>query len=68
MAAIHRLALMGVELVLDGRLCISPIRVTDELFVAPFADSERRNVPDSSYDPKIALEHVQSLAHLEGRS
>jgi hypothetical protein len=68
LAAIHRLALVGVELVLDGRLCISTIRVTGKLFVAPLADSKRRNVPDSLYDPKIAFGHVQSLAHLEGRS
>ncbi len=66
LAAIHRLALVGIELALNGGLCISPFRVTDELCIAPFADSKRWDVPDSLYDSKIAFSHVQSLAHHAG--
>jgi hypothetical protein len=57
---------MGIELALDGGLCISPLRVCAELCVASFADSEDRNVSDSSYDPKIAFWHERSLAHRRG--
>jgi len=68
LAAIHRLALVGVELALDGRLCISTVRVSGELCVTSLADSKSRNVSGSLYDPKIAFSHVQSLAHREGWS
>ena len=59
---------MGIELPLDEGLCISTVGVSGELCVASLADSERRNVPDSLYDPKIAFRHVQSLAYREGRA
>jgi hypothetical protein len=59
LAAIHRFAFVGIELPLNVRLGISTVRV---------ADSERRNVPDSLYDPKIAVGHNWSLAHLVGRA
>jgi hypothetical protein len=66
LTAIQQLALVGIELPLDGRLCIPTGRFSGELGIAAFADSEHRNIPDSLYDPKIALGHVQSLAHREG--
>jgi hypothetical protein len=57
---------VGIELPLDGRLCIPTVRVPSELCVASFADSEHRNVSDPLYDPKIPFGHVQSLAYREG--
>ncbi len=63
LAAVYRLALVGVELPLYVRLCIPPVWFAGELRVASFADSERWDVPDSLYDPKIAFRHIQSLAH-----
>ena len=66
LTAVHRLALVGIELPLDGRLRISPIRVCAELRIASFADSECRDIPDSLYDPKIAFWHDRSLAHQTG--
>jgi len=67
LAAVYRLARVSVELALNGGLCISPIRVADELLVASFADSEGRNISDPLYDPQLALWHEFSLAHLAGR-
>jgi len=55
------LALVHVELLLDGRLCVPPVRVSRELGIAVFADSTHGNVPDSLYDSKIALRHEASL-------
>ena len=66
MTAVNRLALVSVELALDGGLCISPVGVSGELRVTSFADPEGRNVSSSLYDPEIALGHLQSLAHREG--
>jgi hypothetical protein len=68
LAAIHRFAFVGIELPLNVRLGISTVRVSGKLCVATLADSERRNVPDSLYDPKIAVGHNWSLAHLVGRA
>ena len=67
LAAIHRFAFVSVELLLNGGLGVSHVGVSRELGIAAFADSEHWNVPDSLYDPKIALGHVGSLAHLAGR-
>jgi hypothetical protein len=53
-------------MVLDRRLCITAIRIADELLVASFADSESRNISDSLYDSKIALGHIRSLAYAAG--
>jgi hypothetical protein len=68
LAAVHRLASMRVELLLDGGLGIPHVGVTRELGVAAFADSEHWDVPDSFYDPKIALCHRESLAHSAGKA
>jgi hypothetical protein len=68
LAAIHRLAFVGIKLPLNVRLGISTVRVSGKLRVATLADSECRNVPDSLYDPKVALRHDWSLAHLAGRA
>ena len=59
LAAVQRLALVGIELPLDSRLRVSSVGVSGELGIAAFADSQRRNVSDSLYDPKIAFRHVQ---------
>lgn len=61
LAGILRLALMRVELFLDGRLRVPHVRVSRELGIAIFTDSEHWNVPDSFYDPKIALGHKASF-------
>jgi hypothetical protein len=66
LTTIHRFALVGIELPLDSRLRIPAVGIAGELCVAPFADSECRDVSGSLYDPKIALGHIQSLAHREG--
>jgi hypothetical protein len=66
LTAVGQRALVGIELPLDRRLCVSSVGISGELCVAPFADSEHRNIPDSLYDPKIALGHVRSLAHPAG--
>lgn len=61
LAGILWLALVRVELLSDGRFGVACVRVCWELCIAVFADSEHRNVPDSFYDPKIALWHVSSF-------
>lgn len=53
LAAVYRLALVGIEL----RLNVGII----ELSIASFADAKAR-----FDDPQFALRHVQSLAHREG--
>ena len=68
LATVQRLALVSVELLLDGRLGIPHVGVSRELGVATFTDSHHRNIPASLYDPKIAFRHIQSLAHREGRA
>ncbi|PYX82528.1 MAG: hypothetical protein DMG70_14530 [Acidobacteria bacterium] len=59
LAAIDQLALMGVELFLDGGLGIPHLGVSPELRVTAFTDSEHRNVPNSFHDPKITLWHIK---------
>ena len=68
LTAVHRLALVGIELLLDSRLRIPHVGVSRELSIAVFADSEHRDVPSSLYDSELAFGHVQSLAHREGRT
>ena len=63
LAAINRLTLVGIELLLDGRLGIPHVGVSRKLGVTAFADSEHRDVPNSLHDPKNALWHAESLAH-----
>lgn len=65
LAAIHRFALVDIELFLDSRLRIPHIGVSHELRIAAFTDSKYRNVPDSFYDPKSAFSHNRSLAYLK---
>lgn len=55
------LALVQVELRLDGGLCVPPAWVSRELSSTGFADSEHRHVSDPLYDPKIALRHEASF-------
>jgi hypothetical protein len=56
LAAIYRLALVGIELCLNiGVFKLSIAALT-------YADSRRGLL----YDPQLALGHVQSLAHREG--
>jgi hypothetical protein len=57
------LALVRVELLLNGRLRVSHVGVSRELDVAIFTDSEHWNVPDSFHDPKIALWHEASFPY-----
>jgi hypothetical protein len=61
LAGILRLALVHIELLLNGRLRVPHVRVSRELSVAMFTDSEHGNIPDSFYNPKIALEHEASF-------
>jgi hypothetical protein len=68
LATVYRLAAVCVELLLDGRLRVAHVGVSRELRVAPFADSEHRDVPNPFHDPKIALWHTESLAHSAGRA
>jgi hypothetical protein len=68
LAAVHRFALVGVELLLNSGLCVSHLRIPGKLSIAAFADSEHRDAPDSLYDPKAALWHEESLAHSAGRA
>jgi hypothetical protein len=65
LATVHRLALVRVELLLDGRLCVPHAGVSRELGVAVFANPQHRNVPDSLDNSEFALWHIQSLAHRE---
>jgi hypothetical protein len=65
LATVHRLALVRVELLLDGGLCVPHAGVSRELGFAVFANPEHRNVPDSLDNSKFALWHIQSLAHRE---
>jgi hypothetical protein len=58
LAAVHRLALVGIEL----RLKIG----TFELGVAALAHADSRR--GLFHDSEFALEHVQSLTHREGRA
>lgn len=57
LAAIHRLALVGIELCLNIGIL--------ELSVAALTHADGRR--GLLYDPQLALGHVQSLAHLGGR-
>ena len=68
LTAVYGLALVGVELLLDSRLSIPPVRVSSKLPVATFTDSEHWYIPNLFHDPKIALLHGCSLAHLAGRA
>jgi len=70
LAAVHRLALVGVELVADtgqSRICVGQsLGYYIKLCVAAFADAERRDTPGMFYDPKFTLLHDCSLAHPAG--
>ena len=57
LAAVHRLALVSVELCLNIGVF--------ELSIAALTDTDGRR--GLLYDPQLALGHVQSLAHLGGR-
>jgi len=57
LAVIQRLARVVIELTLNIRLGVPPVRVSGELRIASFANSERGNAPDPPYDPQIALGH-----------
>ena len=61
LAGVHQLALVTVELLLDGRLCIPHIRVAHELLVAMFTDSKHWDISDPLHDPKITLWHIISF-------
>jgi hypothetical protein len=54
---------MGIELLLDSRLGIPHVWIPRELGTTTFADSKHRDVPNPFHDPKIALWHIESLAH-----
>jgi len=72
LAAVYGLALVGVKMVANtsqGRVRVRQrLDCHSELSVAALADSKHRNPPGTFYDSKIALGHVQSLAHLAGRA
>jgi hypothetical protein len=68
LAAVHRLAVVCVELLLDGRLRVAHVRVSRKLRVTAFADSEHWDVPYLFHDSQIALSHTESLAHSAGRA
>lgn len=58
LAAVHRLALVGIELCLNIGIL--------ELSIAPFTHADGRRA--LLYDPQFALLHDSSLAHLAGRA
>jgi hypothetical protein len=66
LAAIRRLTLVPIELLLNGRLGIPHVGIARELGVTAFADSEDWNIPNPLHESQIALCHIQSLAHLIG--
>ena len=59
LAAVHRLALVRIELCFH----VSPF----ELRIASHADAQNGFPVFSLYDPELALEHDSSLAHWRGR-
>jgi hypothetical protein len=59
LAAIHRLALVGLKMGLNIIL---------ELCVAPLTDAQNGYTFDPRHDPEFALRHDCSLAHLAGRA
>ncbi len=61
LAGILRLALVRVELLLDGRLGVPHLGVSRELGVAIFTDSEHGHVPEPFHDAKIAFGHGHSF-------
>jgi hypothetical protein len=63
LAAIHRLALVSIELCLNISFFIRKVRL--ELSVAPFADTDGGR--GWFHDSQFAFLHDCSLAHLEGR-
>ncbi len=65
LAAIHGLALVGIELCTYFSFGIIFDRLVGmELRIAAFADAKRDR--RSFYDPKLAFCHDRSLAHLAG--
>jgi hypothetical protein len=58
-AFVHALALVRIELLLDGWLAFDrhTLRVCRELFITVFADCQHWDIGDSLYDSKIALRH-----------
>jgi len=61
LAAVQRLAIVGIELPLNGRLRVAHVRVARELGVAAFADPEHRKVSNLFYDSQLTLRHENSL-------
>jgi len=72
LAAVHRLARVGVKLVANTcQACVfidHHFNCYTELRVAAFTHSEHRNTSGPFYDTELALGHVKSLAHLAGRA
>jgi hypothetical protein len=66
LASVLALALVCIELLLDGRLTFyrSACKVCGELCIAVFADSRDWYIGPSPYDPQIALRHVYALPSL----
>ncbi len=64
LAAVHWLALVGIELLGNIKLCVGHAGL--ELNIAAFADADGRRA--LLYDPQLALLHDCSLAHLVGRA
>ena len=66
LTTVHQFALVGVERFFNFLLrAIFGWLSGPDLGIAAFADSERRNVLESQYDPEFAFWHVPSLAHLK---
>jgi hypothetical protein len=63
LAGVQPLALVRIELLLDGRLTFyrSACRVCGELCIAVFADSHHGYIGPSPHDPQIALRHAYPL-------
>jgi hypothetical protein len=70
LAAVHRLARVGIELVANAcQACVfidHRFNCYRELRVAAFTHSEHRNTSGPFYDSELTLWHVQSLAYREG--
>ena len=64
LAAVHQPTLVGIELCRNIWLRIKQVRL--ELRIAAFTDADSRG--STFYDSELALGHVRSLAHGEGRA
>jgi hypothetical protein len=64
LAAVQRLAFMGIESCLDGIFGLAEwMCVGCKLSVTALTDAEQRDASGLLYDPQFALFHNSSLAH-----